>query len=246
MKRLTALLLVAALGPAAAETVPVTSGEVVWARFGQPTDRYDHRVFGAAPLWAGMEMSIDTCPDCASLRLTEVLITLPADRVFEDLEPRIADLDGDGRSEVVVVETDIARGATLAIYDASGKRAATTPVGQTHRWLAPAGIGDFDGDGRVEIAYVDRPHLARELVMLRYAAGVLTEIARAPGYSNHRFGEGSILGGVRSCAGQDELVLATADWTRIVAVTLVAGEIHRRDLATLSSDAALRNALACR
>jgi hypothetical protein len=45
--------------------------------------------------------------------------------------------------------------------------AATPHIGSANRWLAPIGAADLDGDGRVEIAYVDRPHLARTLRIWR-------------------------------------------------------------------------------
>ncbi len=190
---------------------PALAQGVTSAALVQPTDRYDHAVLGDALEWGGLSLT---------LRSGMVTFLLPQTRVFEDIEARVADLDGDGRAEVIVVETDMALGATLAIYDASGKRAATQPVGLTHRWLAPAGIGDFDGDGRIEIAYVDRPHLARELVFLRYTDGKLTEIARAPGFTNHRIGQDVISGGTVVCEGRDTLVLATPDWSHRLAVRL--------------------------
>ena len=85
---------------------------------------------------------------------------------------------------VTLGTNDLARGAALAIYDAQGLRAATPFIGQPHRWLAPAAIGDLDGDGRVEIAYVDRPHLRRELVFVRLEGDRVVEIARQAGLTN--------------------------------------------------------------
>ncbi len=190
-----------------------------------PTDRYDHGVLGDAVEWGGLRISVTKGPD--------LVVTLPQTRVFEDVEARLADLDGDGRREVVVVETDMARGASLAVYDGAGKRAATAFIGQTHRWLAPAGIGDFDGDGRVELAYVDRPHLAKELVFVRYAQGRLTEIARAIGFTNHRIGQDRISGGAVRCDGRDVLLVADAGWTRRIALRLEAAEVVERGTAPL-------------
>ncbi len=195
---------------------PVMAQGVTEARLVQPTDRYDHAVLGDAVEWGGLAISTGA---------GTVIHTLPDTRVFEDATTRIADLDGDGAAEVIVVETDMALGATLAVYDGGGKRAATRPVGQTHRWLAPAGIGDFDGDGRIEIAYVDRPHLTRELVFLRYGRGQLTEIARAGGLTNHRIGQDVISGGTVRCGGRDTLVVASEDWSRRIAVRLDDGKI---------------------
>ena len=41
-------------------------------------------------------------------------LTLPETAVFEDRQPRLADRDGDGRDEVVLVHSYIERGAALA------------------------------------------------------------------------------------------------------------------------------------
>lgn len=222
--RLAALLLALA-APAAAQ-------DIASARLTDPTDRYDHGVLGDALEWGGLEM---TLTDGRRLQ-----VTLPADRVFEDVEARLGDFDGDGRPEVMVVETDVNLGGSLAIYDATGKRAATRHIGQTHRWLAPAGWGDFDGDGRPEIAYVDRPHLARELVFVRLTGTNLTEIARTPGLTNHRIGMDYIAGGTRRCAGRDSVLVASADWSRIIEADLTpSGTPRLRDLGALSGPSRL-------
>ena len=106
-------------------------------------------------------------------------------------------------------ETDLALGASLAVYGPSRQARTPTPfIGQPNRWLAPAGIADFDGDGRVEIAYVDRPHLLGELVFVRLEGDRLVETARLPGLTNHRIGDDFISGGVRDCGQGPELILA--------------------------------------
>jgi hypothetical protein len=212
-----ALALVLMAGAAQAERVPAPEGEVIWADLVQPTDRYDHAVLGDALEWGGLTLTVNTCIGCAGLLLSDITIALPPHRVFEDVEARVADLDGDGRSEVVVVETDLSLGASLAVYGPKGKIAATPFIGHTHRWLAPAGIADFDGEGRVEIAYVDRPHLLAELVFVRLEGDRLVETLRLPGLTNHRIGDAVISGGLRDCDGP-ELILASKDWRRVMRV----------------------------
>lgn len=209
---------------------------VLSARLTDPTQRYAHGVFGDDTTYGTLEISVDTCPACARIKLEKRLFVLPETRVFEDREARVEDLDGDGLAEVIVVETDLALGASLAIYGEQGKRTATDFIGQPRRWLAPAGVGDFDGDGRVEIAYVDRPHLKQDLVFLRYAAGRLTEIARAPDLTNHTYGAAHIAGGVRRCDGHDSLIVTSGDGARVVEVTLQGGAVQRRDLGPARDD----------
>jgi hypothetical protein len=213
-----ALALVLLAGVASGETLPVDGGAVVRADLTQPTDRYDHDVLGDALEWGGLALSVDSCTECAGVQLSVVTITLPPPRVFEDVVARLADLDGDGRAEVIVVETDLSLGASLAVYGPGGKIAATPFIGQPYRWLAPAGIADFDGDGRVEIAYVDRPHLLAELVFVRLAGDRLVETARLPDLTNHRIGDDVISGGLRDCGTGPELILASKDWTRMMRV----------------------------
>ncbi|MEY8839995.1 FG-GAP repeat domain-containing protein [Cribrihabitans sp. XS_ASV171] len=216
---------------------PAPAETIASARFTQPTTRYAHGVLGDAVEWGALEMTLAG----GGTRT----VTLPDTSVFEDLVPRLADLDGDGAPEVVVVETDMATGASLAVYGPRGKIAATPHIGQPNRWLAPAGIGDLDGDGHVELAYVDRPHLARTLRIWRFAEGALTEIARIPDLTNHRIGDPFITGGLRDCDGAPELILASADWSRLIAIRH-AGGWRTRDLAPFPGRRGVESAMACR
>ena len=203
--RWLALVLASLATDAAADDSPIRAAELV-----EPTDRYDHAVLGDALEWGALRL---TLADGQTLT-----IRLPETRVFEDIAARLADLDNDGEPEVIVVETDLAKGASLAIYGPNGKIAATPFLGQTHRWLAPAGIADFNADGRLEIAYVDRPHLLADLVFVALKGDRLVELARLPSLTNHRIGDAFISGGVRDCGAGPELLLASKDWSRLIRV----------------------------
>jgi hypothetical protein len=187
-----------------------------------------------------------------ALRLTleggsVVVLRLPEDRVFEDTVPRVVDVTGDGLAEAVVVESDAALGARLAVYDGrGGLLAATLFIGTRFRWLAPVGIADMDGDGRVEIAYVDRPHLARVLRVWRIEAGRLVEVASAQGLTNHRIGEPDIGGGLRTCGGIVEMITASADWSRVIATRLTEdGRLTSRDMGPHRDRESLAAAMRC-
>jgi len=191
--------------------LPAGAG-VVAADYADPTARYGHGVLGDAVEWGTL-----TLRERSGRQLS---IRLPQTRVFEDTAPRLADVDGDGEAEVITVETDLALGARLSIYGPRGLIAATPFIGRPNRWLAPAGAADLDGDGRVEIADVDRPHLVRRLRIWRLEGTALREIAALDGVTNHRIGDPEISGGVRDCGAGPELVLLSADWTRVVAVRM--------------------------
>ncbi len=241
-----ALALSLCAAPALADVTLRAPPDIIGATLVDPTRRYDHGVLGDAIEWGGIALQVDTCRCFDGPGPKTVTITLPQNRVFEDVAVRLADLDGDNAAEAVVVETDVALGASLAVYDATGtKRAATPFIGQRHRWLAPAGIADFDGDGRVEIAYVDRPHLVRDIVFVRLEGTELREIARAPGLTNHRIGDNTIAGGLRACPDGNHVILATADWTRAIAVDLKGAAVQAADLGPISGPADLAAYLAC-
>ncbi len=239
---LTSGLWLAAAGHVAADRAART---VLGATYTAPTTRYAHGVLGDAVEWGALTLRIDSCPACAAVRAETITITLPDTRVFEDIAPRLADLDGDGAPEVIVVETDVARGAALAVYGPGGKIAQTPHIGQSNRWLAPLGSADLDGDGYVELAYIDRPHLAKTLRIWRFANGALEPVADLPGLTNHRIGEDFISGGIRHCGPRPQIITADARWARVIATTLTTGRLQTRDLGPFTGPDSLTAALTC-
>jgi hypothetical protein len=121
---------------------------------------------------------------------------LPSDSVFEDLIPRIADLDGSQRDAVLVVRSTSNVGAALVAYRLDGGRprelAATPPLGAENRWLNPIGAADLDGDGRIEVAVVQTPHGEGVLKIYAFENGKFVEKASRPGYSNHDMGSAQL------------------------------------------------------
>ncbi len=211
--------------------------DITAARYADPTDRYPHAVLGDALEWGALELTLSDG--------TQRRIVLPNEQVFEDLTPRLADVDLDGLAEVVVVESHVRLGARLAIYDAEGFVAATPPIGTRFRWLAPIGIGDLDGDGAIEIAYIDRPHLAKTLRVWRFAEGGLREVAQMGGLTNHRIGEDFISGGLRDCGDGLEMIVASADWGRVMGVRLQDGTLTARPLGPFEGPDSFAKALSC-
>ncbi|WP_193170447.1 FG-GAP repeat domain-containing protein [Nisaea nitritireducens] len=162
------------------------------------------------------------------------IYTVTADEVFEDLEPRIVDLDREqqGRPEIVAITASSTGGAGIAVFglgrDSDGnpallRLASSARIGAPYRWLNIAGIADFDGDGFTEIAYVDRPHIRGELVFLEWRGGRLREQAREGGYANHH--GGSTVQDLSEIAdvdddGNPDLILPVRGYGAIVAVSL--------------------------
>ncbi len=203
MRALAALLMLGLASAAPAKTA-CTDG-LCYRDTGGPTG-YNHSIFSTLPEWReityqGRRFAFDT-------------------GFIEDTAPRMADVNGDGAPEALVVHSAPNLGARLVILSLPALReiAATPHIGAHHRWLAVAGVGDFDGDGQAEIAYVDRPHLARKLVFLHLQGSDLVEVDRQSALTNHRIGDDTIRSAVRDCAG--DILLMSGDWQRIMAAKI--------------------------
>ncbi len=205
------------------------------------TDRYSHGVLGDAIEPSILSVSVNTPCD--------VSVTLNTDHVFEDIAPRLADVDGEPGAEVVTVRSHRKKGAQIAIYalvDNSLQLLATTPyIGTANRWLAPVGIADFDNDGYTDIAFVDRPHLAKVLRVWSYQNGELVEVASSAGYSNHKIGQDFISGGIRNCGATTEMITADNQWTKVLATSLIDGELISKVVGEFKNTDSLSEALQC-
>ncbi|MBX2886618.1 MAG: VCBS repeat-containing protein [Granulosicoccus sp.] len=170
------------------EVARATGTGITQAWFSCPTTRYRHAVLGDN-IEGGCLSVRDESDTVFHLELDEHL-------VFEDVTPRIADMNGDGVNDVIAVRSDVNLGAALTIYTIADNRllelAATPAIGQSFRWLAPAGIADFDLDGQNDIAYVETPHLGGLLRYWTLKKGKLEELASLRGFSNHSIGSSRV------------------------------------------------------
>lgn len=217
--RLAFSIIVFSLSPALAQDrlpdggVAELSGRgVVRAWYAQPTDRYRHGVLGDA-IEGGSLVAIDDAG-------RQFELVLPVTQVFEDITPRIADLDGDGRNEVITIRSGLSTGASVVIYEITGERlverAATAPLGRPNRWLSIAGIADFQGDGSRQIAIVKTPHIGGVLEILALRSDALKSLYPSqPGYSTHYIGSRILsLAGVGDVDSDGAAELALPDQSR--------------------------------
>jgi len=261
------LLLAAAFGLLASDAVAcrITPGPVpslgatyldgsdqAAAWYDDPSNAYQHGILGdaieAKQVWLRSPRSTNSCG---------VLFANAGDaHVFEDTAPRLVDMDGDGIDEVMAVRSSFTQGAQLIVYqepvdplandnpDTLNVMASTPYIGRRNRWLAPIGAADLDGDGAMEIAYIDRPHLAKTLRIVSVQGDQLVEEAAIGGVTNHRIGERDIAGGVRDCGQGPEMIVASADWSQLIAVTYT-GDFAAREIGRDTSRAAFAAAMAC-
>jgi hypothetical protein len=116
---------------------------------------------GTAPLPPAPSCKTATGGGSATVQKPALRISL-ADRWEEGWlgSPAVADLDGDGKPEIIV-----ARGGLLIAWHADGTVAWRFDTQQGRIWASPV-VADFDGDGKLEIAVA-----ARSKVFLLDASG---------------------------------------------------------------------------
>ena len=168
----------------------IGTGDIARAWLAEPTDRYDHGILGDK-LEAGAVVIVRR--DGA-----QQTVKLKPDTVFEDLKPRIVDLDGDGHDEVVLIKSSLTQGSSLAVIGLRKNRyeivAETPALGAPHRWLDVAGIADFTGAGNdnKQIVLVRQPHVVGELQLWTYDGGRLRQRAAVPDAADHIAGTRAI------------------------------------------------------
>jgi FG-GAP-like repeat len=187
-------------------TVAQGQRDIAWVWLASPTARYPHASMGS-PLHAGSLYALSREGKLFQLEL-------PKQRVWEDLQPRLVDLDADGRDEIVVIEADTERGAALVAYGLPStgsslqERARSAWLGLPFRWLNPVGFADFDGDGKLDIASITTPHIGGVLTLYHYAPPRIEPYAKVPDVSNHQMGAPNLqMHAVVSLPGQRPTVI---------------------------------------
>jgi VCBS repeat protein len=208
------------------QTVASGTRGIVSAWFADKTTVYQHFAFATSYQAKTIRLILDDG--------TLITHTLPAGDVFEDRAPRLVDMDGDGRDELALITSNGREGGALTIFkvvDGGLRRAGRTkPMGQPQRWLNPAGIADFDGDGQMEVAVVRKPHLRKRLVIWRYDAKteVFERADAMENLSNHRLGSPYQLMSVTADVdgdGLEDLILPSGDWTEIKIISFAGGKL---------------------
>jgi hypothetical protein len=194
-------------------------GDITAAWYSQPTSRYRHGSLG------------DTVEGGALVAQTKdglkATFRLPETEVFEDIAPRLADLDGDGISEIVTVLSSFSGGASVTLFGFSGgnlvRKAAIPFLGTPNEWINIAGIERYLGMPTPEIAVVVTPHKRGQLGFLKLVRGRLIVVSAQAGFSNHVFGSAE----TRLSAGVDidgngavELALPSLDRRKLMIMSL--------------------------
>lgn len=166
------------------EAISISSDSTVFAFYAEPTDRYVHGILGDRI--EGGQLVVVRDGSFHEL-------TLADNYVFEDIRPRLYDVDQDGQLEFVALRTEISMGAGIVIYKLIDEQIAVytelAEIGRSNRWLNIVAIHDLDMDGQIEISWIETPHIGGVLKVADIEEEELTVIDQIRGYSNHAIGE---------------------------------------------------------
>ena len=166
------------------EAITISQDSTVWAQYASPTDKYAHGILGDR-IEAGQLVV------AANGQILDV--TLDSLYVYEDVRPRLYDVDGDGELEVIAIRSHIDLGGGVVIYkieeDTLVEYAYVEEIGSRNRWLNIVAINDLDNDGVVELAWIQTPHIGGILKVAKIFEGMMTPLSEASEYSNHAIGE---------------------------------------------------------
>ncbi len=139
----------------------------------------------AAGLTIRERQPVGTTSEPTAVPVATVTLTPGTDAVFAARRPRIATLDGKATVLAVTAGPGSASALVIAGRDAAGawSFAARTPPQPGATPLALAGIADFSGTGRAQVATVREPEGAGVLQLWSHVDGTLTLAAEAPGYA---------------------------------------------------------------
>ncbi|MFK7983012.1 MAG: FG-GAP repeat domain-containing protein [Saprospiraceae bacterium] len=166
------------------QEIAISLDSSIYAQYAMPTDRYRHGILGDRVEGGQLVVAVEG---------VFYELTLEDTYVFEDIRPRLYDVDGDGELEFITLRTHTGLGGGIAIYKIVNEQlveyAQVTEIGRSNRWLNVVAINDLDNDGIVELAWIETPHIGGTLKVAKIENGTLQVIAETAQYSNHAIGE---------------------------------------------------------
>jgi len=212
--------------------VAFSDDKTISARYVDPTGRYNHGILGDTIEAGGLLVIKNNQVFYYKLAETDV---------FEDLRPRMKDVDNDGEPEFITIQTRINLGASVCIYKiVSGNLrplCQSSYIGMTHRWLNIAAIDDLDNDGKMEVAWVQTPHIGGILKIARIDGDSLRIANEKQGVSNHQIGSRNLCLSVVELSGNQKILYAPDNsHTSIIGFVFLNNYITAHDTINLAID----------
>ena len=183
----------------------------------KPSSRYPHGIAGDR-LEATEITLLETHPPLKAV----TRISIPGQRVVEGISPIWADLNGDGRREIIVTISDSEQGAQVVVYSESGDQLAAGPaVGRGNRWRHQIAVAPLGVNGELELAEVLTPHIGGIAGFYRLDGESLNLVAQQAGVTSHTIGSRNLdmgIAGDLDGDGQPELVVFDQSFTDLTAM----------------------------
>lgn len=184
------------------------SGDIRRAWYGRPTDRYAHGVLGDAIEGGSLVVAMDDG--------TQKEFVLPEYQVFEDITPRIHDLNFDGSNEVVTIRSSQTGGAAVVVYGLSNGElvevAASNENGLRNRWLNIVGVLPQKSNSTSAIYFIRTPHINGRLNRLDIGKNDFQDVdLQQNNFSNHVIGSRELGLGLMDLTGKPRMLIPSQD-----------------------------------
>lgn len=207
------------------QQISVSGNGDTYALYAQPTAKYGHGILGDA---------IEAEKLVVLHNGATYTHTLSDEYVFEDIKPRLYDVDNDGQVEIITIRTHVSKGAGVMIYKivdgTLNEFAWVDEIGTQNRWLNIVAVYDLDGNGSTELAWIQTPHIGGVLKVASIEAGKLEPLSEVFHYSNHSIGERNLcLSVVTHSENSTNFYVPTQDRTQIIGFNFMGGTIQRTE-----------------
>ncbi|MEM8539664.1 MAG: hypothetical protein AAGF25_01810 [Pseudomonadota bacterium] len=160
-------------------------GDIRKAWYARPTERYAHAVLGDAIEGGSLVVELNDG--------TQKEFVLPENQVFEDITPRIHDLNFSGTNEVVTIRSSQTGGAAVVVYGLVdgelAEVAASSENGLRNRWLNIVGVLPQKSSSSSSIYFIRTPHINGRLNRLEVGRDGSKDVdLRQNDFSNHVIG----------------------------------------------------------
>lgn len=206
--------------------VAISDDSLMYAQYAVPTERYKHGALG--DFIEASQLVVYYANNFYSL-------TLEGDYVFEDIRPRLVDVNNDKVPEIICIRSKTGEGAGIVVYKIENNHlhpyAFLSEIGTANRWLNIAAIYDMDYDGIIEILWVQTPHIGGILKGAEILPGKMNATDSVTYYSNHQGGSQNLcLSVLLNKDGEVWCYLPAQSRKSITGFTFLNGKFKEKDI----------------